>query len=119
MYKVAPGIRLSELICLASANVMPTGAIKLPAMGVTIELQNLGDAQLCGEITARLEHAFAERRGEWRVSIAGSRANENWDIRVEGPNGFERTYSLSSPAGGHESEAISSLILQLVLSGSS
>ena len=53
------------------------------------------------------------------MSIAGSRANKNWDIRVEGPNGFERTYSLSSPAGGHESEAISSLILQLVLSGSS
>lgn len=59
-------------------------------MGVTIELQNLGDAQLCRDITAHLEHAFSGRQGKWRVSIAGSRAAENWDLRVEGPNGFER-----------------------------
>jgi hypothetical protein len=57
---------------------------------VTIELQNLGDAQLCTDITARTEHAFADQRGDWRVSIAGSRASENWEMRVEGPNGFER-----------------------------
>jgi hypothetical protein len=30
-------------------------------MAVTIELQNLGDAQLWGEITARIEHAIARR----------------------------------------------------------
>lgn len=38
-------------------------------MGVTIELQNLGDAQLCRDITAHLEHAFSEGQGQWRVSI--------------------------------------------------
>jgi hypothetical protein len=65
-------------------------------MGVTIKLQNLGDAQLCRDITAHLEHAFSERQGELRVSIAGSRAAENWDLRVEGPNGFERSYTLSA-----------------------
>src|SRR5258708_11790397 len=67
-------------------------------MGVTIELQNLGDAQLCRDISAHLEHAFSGRKGEWRVSIAGSRAAENWDLRVEGPNGFERSYTLSAAA---------------------
>jgi hypothetical protein len=64
-------------------------------MGVAIELQNLGDAQLCREIAVGVEHALSEKTGERRVSIAGSRATENWDVRVEGPNGFERSYTLS------------------------
>jgi hypothetical protein len=76
-------------------------------MGVTIELQNLGDAQLCRDITARIEHAFADRPGDWRVSIAGSRASENWEMRVEGPKGFERGYTLAGSTGERDSEAIS------------
>ena len=83
-------------------------------MGVTVELQNLRDAELCRDITARIEHAFADRRGDWRVSIAGSRASENWEMRVEGPSGFERSYTLSGSAGQHEPEAIRRLILQLI-----
>jgi hypothetical protein len=83
-------------------------------MGVTIELQNLGDTQLCRDITAHLEHAFSGRPGEWRVSIAGSRAAENWDLCVEGPNGFERSYALSAGAGEHEPTAIRTLVLKLM-----
>jgi hypothetical protein len=82
-------------------------------MGVTIELQNLGDAQLCRDITAHPEHAFSGRQGEWRVSIAGSRSTESWDLRVEGPNGFERSYALSADAGEHEPAAIRALVLKL------
>jgi hypothetical protein len=89
-------------------------AIKCSGMGVTIELQNLGDAQLCRDITAHIEHAFADRRGDWRVSIAGSRATENWEMRVEGPNGFERSYTSAGPVGEHEPEAIRRLVLQLI-----
>jgi len=65
-------------------------------MGVTIEVQNLGDAQLCRDITAHIEHAFADRRGDWRVSIAGSRATENWEMRVEGPNASDEKWRLCS-----------------------
>ncbi len=83
-------------------------------MGVSIELHNLGDAQLCREITLRIEHAFSDRRGEWRVSVTGSRACENWELKVEGPNGFERSYSLARAAGEHEPEAIRRLIVQLL-----
>lgn len=83
-------------------------------MGVTIDLQNLGDSQLCREIMARIEHALSDRRGEWQVSIAGTRASDNWELRIEGPNGFERTYSLAAAAGEHEPEAIRRLIVQLV-----
>ena len=89
-------------------------AIKMHGMGVTIELQNLGDAQLCRDITAHIEHAFADRRGDWRVTIAGSRTAENWDLRVQGPNGFERSYTLSAAAGEHEPAAIRTLVLRLV-----
>ena len=87
-------------------------------MGVTIELHNLGDAHLSKEITASIEHALSDRPGEWRVFIAGSRASENWEMRIEGPNGFERTYTLAGAAGEHKPEAIRRLILQLMPSSS-
>ncbi len=83
-------------------------------MAVTIELQNLGDAQLCRDIAARLEHTFSGRQGEWRVSITGSRASENWDLRLEGPNGFEQSYTLTAAAGEHEPAAIRTLVLKLL-----
>jgi hypothetical protein len=83
-------------------------------MGVSPELHNLGDARLSKEITASIEHALSDRRGDWRVTIAGSRDSENWEMRVEGPQGFERTYTLTGAAGEHEPEAIRRLLLQLV-----
>lgn len=82
-------------------------------MGVTIELQNLGDAQLCREIRAQIDHAFSVRQGDWRVSITGSRAAENWDLNIEGPNAFERTYVLAASAGEHEPQAIRKILLRL------
>jgi hypothetical protein len=88
-------------------------------MGVTIELQNLRDGQLCREIVASIEHALSDKPGVWRVSIAGSHASENWEMRIEGPNGFERSYTLADAAGEHEPEAIRRLILQLVPIGPS
>lgn len=86
-------------------------------MGVTVELQNLGDAELGREIVARVEHALSQKSGEWRVFIAGSRASENWEMKVEGPKSFERSYTLAGSAGEHEPEAIGRLLLQLVPTG--
>ena len=88
-------------------------------MAVTAELQNLGDARLSQEIAASIEHALSDRRGDWHVTIAGSRASENWEMRVEGPSGLERTYTLSGAAGEHEPEAIRRLIVQLLPRSSS
>lgn len=88
-------------------------------MGVMVELHNLGDAQLCREIVASIEHALSPKPGAWRVAVAGSRASENWEMRIEGPNGFERSYTLAGAAGEHEPEGIRRLILQLVPAGSS
>ena len=83
-------------------------------MGIIIELQNLGDAELCREISMQLEHVFSGRQGGWRVSISGSRAADNWDLRVEGPNGLERSYSLSGSAAEHEPATICAIVLRLV-----
>jgi hypothetical protein len=91
-----------------------TAGDKMQWNEVIIELQNLGDAQLCRDITAHLEHTFSGRQGDWRVSIAGSRASENWDLRVDGPNGFERSYTLSAAAAEHEPAAIRALVLRLL-----
>jgi hypothetical protein len=35
-------------------------------------------------------------------------------MRIEGPHGFERSYSLAGSAGEHQPEAIRRLIAQLV-----
>ena len=61
-----------------------------------------------------LEHALCGSRGARRVSIAGSRAAENWDLCVEGPNGFELSYALSAAAGEHDPALIHALVLKLV-----
>lgn len=83
-------------------------------MGVTIEIQNVGDAQLSKDIVARVEHAFSDKRGEWQVSIVGTRASESWEMQVQGPKGFKRAYTLDGSAGEHEPEAIRRLILHLM-----
>lgn len=88
-------------------------------MGVTVELQNLGDADLSRELAACIEHALSERPGEWHVSIVGSRAGQTWEMRFEGPNGFERSYTLAGAAGEHNPEPIRRLILRLAPTGSS
>jgi hypothetical protein len=63
---------------------------------------------------AVIEHVLSDRRGEWRVSIVESRANDNWEMKVEGPEGFERSYTLVGSAGEHETVAIGNLLGKLL-----
>jgi hypothetical protein len=44
--------------------------------------------------------------GEWRVSIVGSQANDRWEMKIVGPNAFERSYTLEGSADEHRPEAI-------------
>ena len=83
-------------------------------MAVTIEMQNTGDPRARGEIVVVIEHVLSDRSGEWRVSLVGSRANEDWEMKVEGPNGFERSYTLMGSAGEHEPVAIGKLLVKLL-----
>lgn len=83
-------------------------------MAVRIEMQNTGDPRARGEIVAVIEHVLSDRTGEWRVSIVGSHANDNWEMKVEGPAGFERSYTLVGGAGEHEPAAIGNLVVKLL-----
>ena len=83
-------------------------------MTVLVELHSTGDVVTGQEVQAMVEHVLSDRPGEWRVSIVGSRANEDWEMKVEGPNGFERSYTLVGSAGEHQPAAIGNLLLKLL-----
>jgi len=75
-------------------------------MAVLVEMHNTGDPGLRADVVARIEHALADRPGDWRVSIVGSQANDRWEMKIVGPNAFERSYTLEGSAGEHRPEAV-------------
>jgi len=83
-------------------------------MAVSLELRNTGDAGTGAEVRVLVEHALSDRVGDWRVSIAGSRENDGWEMKVEGPNGFERSYTLVGSAGEHQPLVIANVLLRLL-----
>ena len=83
-------------------------------MAVSLELHNTGDAEVGAEVRALIEHALSDRPGDWRVSIVGSRENDNWEMKILGPNEFERSYTLVGRAGEHRPVVIGNLVLKLL-----
>lgn len=83
-------------------------------MGVTIELHNTGNPADQAEIVAAIEHVLAQSTGDWRVAIVGSRANDRWEMKIEGPNGFERSYTLEGSGGEHEPSVIRARLARLL-----
>ncbi len=62
-----------------------------------------------GEIVAAIQHFLGERPGDWRVTILGSRENDDWEMTIDGPQGFRRAYTLAGcswcPSTGRDSYA--------------
>jgi hypothetical protein len=84
-------------------------------MAVSVEMHHTGCVcAVRAEIVAVIEHALADRRGDWRVSIVGSQANDRWEMKIAGPNGFERSYTLEGAAGEHEPNVIGNLVASMV-----
>jgi hypothetical protein len=84
-------------------------------MAVSVEMHHTGcEPVVRAEIAAIIEHALADRLGDWRVSIIGSQANDRWEMRIAGPNGFERSYTLDGSAGQHEPQTIGRLVARMV-----
>jgi hypothetical protein len=83
-------------------------------MAISIELHNTGDPGIGAEVRVLVEHVLGDRPGDWHVSIAGSRESDGWDLKVEGPNGFERSYTLAGSAGEHEPMAIANVLSRLL-----
>jgi hypothetical protein len=44
----------------------------------------------------------------------GSQENDRWEMKIAGPNGFERSYALEGSAGQHEPEAIRAIVGKMV-----
>ena len=83
-------------------------------MAVSLQLHNIGDPGAGAEIRALVEHALSDRPGEWRMSIVGSRENDDWEMKIMGPNGFERSYTLVGSAGEHQPLVIANVLLRLL-----
>lgn len=83
-------------------------------MAISTEIHNTGDPAGHAEITAAIEHVLSDRAGDWRVSIIGSQANDQWQLTVHGPNGFERSYMLDGAAGEHQPAAIRVLLERML-----
>lgn len=79
-------------------------------MAITVTVAHLGDAELAREVQVAIEHVLANYPGEWRVSVVGSQANDRWELKVFGPNLFERSYTLEGAAGEHRAETIRAVL---------
>jgi len=73
---------------------------------VSVEMRHAGDPASQREVALVIEHLLADRPGDWRVSIVGSQANDRWEMKIVGPNAFERSYTLEGSADEHRPEAI-------------
>ena len=83
-------------------------------MAVTIEMHNTGNPEVQRDVVAIVEHVLSDRPGDWRVLIIGSQGSDRWDMRIFGPNGFERSYTLEGTAGEHEPHVIAAIVSRMV-----
>jgi hypothetical protein len=83
-------------------------------MAVTVEMHHTGDPVVRSEVVAVLEHVFADRPGDWRVSIIGSLANDRWEMKITGPKGFERSYTLEGSSEEHRRDVIRVIVGKMI-----
>ena len=83
-------------------------------MAVTVEMHNTGDAESRRDLVARIEHVLSDRPGNWRVVIIGSQASDRWDMKIAGPNAFERSYTLEGALGQHEPTTVAAIISMML-----
>ena len=85
------------------------------SMPVMVEMIHTGCApEARAEVGALIEHALSDRPGDWRVLIVGSQANDRWEMKITGPNSFERSYTLEGTAGQHKPHTIGDIVKQIV-----
>ena len=83
-------------------------------MAVVVELHNTGDPDLQRDVVAVVEHVLSDRRGDWRVVIAGSQGSDRWEMKILGPNAFERSYTLEGASGEHDARVIGGIVSRMV-----
>lgn len=83
-------------------------------MAVSVEMHNTGDPSLRMQVSAGIEHVLSQKSGDWRVVILGSQANDQWEMKITGPNAFERSYMLEGTAGQHDPDVIRGIVAKMV-----
>jgi hypothetical protein len=83
-------------------------------MAVTVEMHNTGDAELQRDVVAMIEHVLSDRPGTWWVVIIGSLGSDRWEMRITGPNAFERSCTLEGALGQHQPGVVGDLVARLV-----
>jgi hypothetical protein len=84
------------------------------SMAVSVEMHHMGDPELQRDVVAMVEHVLSDRHGDWRVTIIGTQESDRWEMKIYGPNAFERSYTLEGSAGEHEPRVIASLVMRMV-----
>ncbi len=85
-------------------------------MPVVVEMHNVGDPNLQRDVVAIVQHVLSGRAGDWRVLIVGSQESDQWEMKIFGPNAFERSYTLEKTSGEHEPQKIAALVSRIVSS---
>ena len=88
--------------------------LRMRPMAVSVEMHHTGDPVSQREVAALIEHMLADRPGDWLVTIVGSQGNDRWEMKITGPNAFERSYTLEGSAGEHEPQTIARLVARMV-----
>jgi len=83
-------------------------------MPVAVEMHNTSDAIVQQDVEAMIEHVLSDRAGDWRVVIFGSQGSDLWEMRIMGPNAFERSYTLEGALGQHEPGAVGGIVARMV-----
>jgi len=65
-------------------------------------------------IVRRTNRSLATNLESGECPFIVSRTNDNWEMSIEGPKGFERSYTLAGSAGEHQPIVIGSLLLGLL-----
>jgi hypothetical protein len=83
-------------------------------MAVTVEMHNTGNSESRRDVIAMIEHVLSERPGDWRAVIIGSQANDCWEMKITGPNAFERSYTLEGALGQHEPSSVAAIVARML-----
>ena len=83
-------------------------------MAISVEMHNTGDPPLRTEVAMAIEHVLSQKSGDWRIIILGSQANDQWEMKITGPNAFERSYTLEGTAGQHDPQVIRGIVARMV-----
>jgi hypothetical protein len=83
-----------------------------PALGVFLPTEILTRNR--GKASPEFSHVLNGRTGDWRVVIIDSPGSDRWEMKIFGPNAFERCYMLEGTAGGHEPHTIAALVTRML-----